>query len=98
MSYIISLTHTNKRDKYITLWRPNNAGYCFSKEMAGIYPEPEKGYHDSADNMPIEESMADALFLWLPYDGVPKQMIPNAPAIWDVLKVKMTPDGLKRLK
>jgi hypothetical protein len=30
MYYIISLKHTQKHDKYITLWRPENCGYCHS--------------------------------------------------------------------
>jgi hypothetical protein len=42
--YIISLCHTAKREKFITLWRPNNSGYCFSKENAGIYLNPEDGF------------------------------------------------------
>lgn len=97
MFYILSLTHTMKHDKYITLWRPNNSGYCYSKEMAGQYDKPEKGYHDSEDNMPIHDFEADRLFLKLPYDGELRNMIPNAPAVWEALKVKMTRNGLRRL-
>lgn len=38
--YIVSLTHTMRHEKYVTLWRPNNSGYCYSKEMAGFYETP----------------------------------------------------------
>ena len=48
--YIVSLTHTMRHEKYVTLWRPNNSGYCYSKEMAGFYENPEYGYHDNDDN------------------------------------------------
>ena len=99
MYHVISLTHTNKRDKYITLWRPKNAGYCYSKEMAGSYETPQKGYHDSDDNMPILETDAEKLFIFAQYDkgGDYLHLIPNCPAVWNVLNVKMTKNGLKRL-
>lgn len=37
--YIVSLNHTDKKDRYITFWRPNNAGYCWPLSWAGKYPE-----------------------------------------------------------
>ena len=96
MNYIISLTHTNKIDKYITLWRPNNKGYCYSKDNAGVYEIPIKYYHDSDDNMPITTEQADKLFLTMPYDGVEKLMIPNIKLVWDILGVKMSKNGLQK--
>ncbi|OFX56305.1 MAG: hypothetical protein A2066_12950 [Bacteroidetes bacterium GWB2_41_8] len=98
MYHIISLAHTNKTDKFITLWRPNNAGYCYSKPMAGIYEKPEKGYHDSDSNMPITVDQADKLFIEAKYDGELRMMIPNCKQVWDVLNVKMTKNGLQKLK
>lgn len=95
--YVISLTHTMRHEKYITLWRPNNAGYCYSKEMAGFYEKPKCGYHDNDDNMPISEDEAKELFQSLPYDGVMKMMIPNNKENWAKLKVKMTKYGLKKI-
>lgn len=96
MYYIISLAHTFKQDKFITLWRPNNAGYCYSKESAGLYEVPEKGYHDSDSNMPIVDSEAEKLFQLLPYDREEKYMIPNIKSVWDKLNVKMTRCGLTK--
>lgn len=98
MFHVISLTHTNRKDKFITLWRPKNAGYCYSKQMAGIYETPEKGYHDSDSNMPISIEKADELFKELPYDGELKMMIPNCKETWKALNVKMTKDGLQKVK
>lgn len=98
MNYIISLTHTNRSDKYITLWRHDNKGYCYSKDNAGIYEHPKEGYHDNEDNMPINVEQADKLFLMIPYDGVDKLMIPNVKLVWDVLGVKMGRNGLKKIK
>lgn len=94
--YIVSLTHTMRHEKYITLWRPNNSGYCYSKEMAGFYENPEKGYHDNDGNKPISEDEAKELFQDLPYDGVMKMMIPNNKETWEKLGVKMTKNGLQR--
>ena len=87
MYYVISLKHTHRHDKYITLWRPDNRGYCYSKENAGFYPIPEKGYHDNDDNMPISVEVAEGLFEKLPYDGEIKFMIPNIRATWKKLVV-----------
>lgn len=52
--YVVSLKHTHKKDKYITLWRPDNAGYCWSLKSAGIYRGYEDGYHKSEGNIPIK--------------------------------------------
>jgi len=98
MYYIISLCHTLRHEKHITLWRPKNAGYCYSKEMAGIYENPEKGYHDSETNMPITIVEAEKLFVQDIYDGVEKNTIPNNRETWKKLGVSMRKDGLVKLK
>ena len=46
MYYIISLKHTHKEDKHITLWRPDNSGYCYAQDQAGQYAEIIEGYHN----------------------------------------------------
>jgi hypothetical protein len=51
--FIVSFNHTDKTDKYITLWRPSNAGYCYPIELAGKYNGYEDGYHNSDGNIPI---------------------------------------------
>jgi len=94
--YIISLSHSMRHEKYVSLWRPNNAGYCYSKAMAGIYEMPKPGYHDDENNMPVKAEDAEVLFKMLPYDGTMRPMIPNTKEIWEKLNVKMTKDGLIR--
>jgi hypothetical protein len=38
MPYLIaSIKHTRKKDKLITFWQSNSAGYCFTYEQAGKY-------------------------------------------------------------
>lgn len=87
--YIISLKHTGKRDAYIALWRPDNAGYCFSKNMAGVYEDIKSGYHNDEGNMPIKLEDADPLFIIGPTEWENMPMIPNRKEIWDKLGVKM---------
>ena len=97
MYYIISLTHTMRADKYLTLWRADNKGYCWSKIHAGEYETPEQGYHDNESNMPISLEEADKLFQLMPYDGTMRPMIKNTKETWQKLRVKMSKDGLKRI-
>lgn len=85
MHYIISLAHTEEKEPYITLWRPNNSGYCYSKDMAGLYENPIPGYHNSIHNMSITEEKANQLFVMGEYNGKPAMMIPNTPATHRVL-------------
>jgi hypothetical protein len=66
--HVVSLKHTNKKDNYVTLWRPDNKGYCYMVEAAGVYGEADliPGYHDGDDNVPIEIGSLDK---WLIRDG-----------------------------
>jgi len=99
MYYIISLTHTLKGEQWITLWRDKNAGYCYTKEEAGLYEKPEPGYHDSDINMPISEDDANKLFVKTPNDiyGAFVFLIPNCKRVWNILGVKITKKGLQKL-
>lgn len=96
MYYIISLCHTSKRDDYLTLWRANNAGYCYAKYMAGLYENPEKGYHDSDLNMPIKQELAEKLMIETIHDGRIGYRILNCKQVWERLGLKMTKDGLRK--
>lgn len=95
--YLISLKHTKKQEKFMTLWRPNDSGYCFAKSMAGIYQTLEQGYHDSENTLPIKEENADGLFVDTDYDGTPQKMIPNNKSSWEAIGVKWTKEGLVRI-
>ena len=61
--YILSVKHTRAEDKYFTLWKPNDHGYCQAKEAAGVYHQLKKGYHGDESNIPIPLEAAEELFL-----------------------------------
>lgn len=96
--YIVSLKHTNRHEKFISLWRPNNCGYCYSKENAGLYIELEENYHNSESNIAISVAIAEQLFEHMYYDNELKDMIQNNARSHKILGVKMTKNGLKRIK
>lgn len=93
---IVCMKHTGKKDSFITLWGPNDAGYHFSQEMSGVYDGYVPGYHDSDYNMPVSEDRLKKLFIDVVYEGKPKRMIPNCKAVWDELGLKWTAKGLRR--
>lgn len=99
--FIISLRHTHRSDPYMTLWRPNDAGYCYAKENAGTYDEPKKGYHDNEDNMPISADFDYFMTVKNPKycgtEGGTRLMIPNCQAVWDEIGIKLTKKGFVRL-
>lgn len=97
MEYVISLKHTNKTDAFFTMWKPDNKGYCFSLNSAGLYENPEKGYHDSDDNLPIESDIAERMSSTVMYDGELKSFIPQNRYTLAELGLKRTPKGLKRI-
>jgi len=53
--FIVSLRHTMKWHKYITLWRPDNKGYSWPLELSGRYQGYEPGYHNDGigENIPV---------------------------------------------
>lgn len=97
MYYVISLKHTHRHDKYITLWRPDNRGYCYAKEDAGIYQEIKDGYHNlEGDSLPFESKLLDGLFINSDIHSkmIIKHCIPNTKIVWEMLGLKMTKRGL----
>ena len=97
MYYIISLKHTHKEDNHITLWRPDNSGYCYAQDQAGKYEEIIDGYHNGEGNsLPIEVEKLDGFFINsdIVSKNQVKRCIPNCKQVWDVLNLKMTKRGL----
>ena len=49
--YVISVKHTRREDQYITIWRPDNKGYCWALSNAGKYSRENVlaslGYYNS---------------------------------------------------
>lgn len=97
MYYIISLKHTLREENFVTLWRPDNAGYCYQKESAGVYEAPVPGYHDDEGNIPILITEAEKLFV-TPETGPPGLTIPNNRKTWAALGVKMGRRSLTKIK
>ena len=63
---VISVNHTQRRDKYITLWRPNNSGYCYRIEVAGKYTEEEindnlKYYNSGCNTVAVKKELIESL-------------------------------------
>ena len=87
--YIISLVNTLRHEEFITLWRPENSGYTFYKDAAGIYLDPKPGYHDSDDNMAIKINFVKTLFVERRIDGKIQLVIPNIKSTWEKLGVEM---------
>lgn len=91
--YIICLKHTNKKDAYLTLWRPNNGGYCWFKDNAGVYDGYEKGYHDSCNSIPVLKEKLDNLFTDVEYDGKKVKAVLNNPENRKKLGIRITKLG-----
>jgi len=99
MYYIISLKHTAKSDKIISLWRPDNSGYCMIAKLAGIYEKPIEGYHDSEDNIPILVDDAKKLFQPDPFSTLsPALVLLNNKKVHEFLGVKMGKRRLEKIK
>lgn len=93
MYIIISLEHSYFHEQFMTLWRPDNGGYCYAKQAAGIYEKPEKGYHDSEGNLPIEVDKYQDLFI--NHDN--QLVIPNTKENWAKLGIKRSKHRLVRM-
>lgn len=88
---VLSLKHTFKRHKAITLWRPDDCGYCWKLESAGLYPEgrvlEHLGYYNSGcSNVAVPLELVRSLARDVEYDtrefGV---CLPNNAATWKEL-------------
>lgn len=94
MYYIVSMKHTQKRDRFITLWGKDNRGYYTSTEGAGLYENPEKGYHDSPpDSIPIKKEKLDKLTICVNQAGADWHCVPNCKSVWDELGFKWNRRG-----
>lgn len=90
---VISVGHTKKRDKCITLWRPNSQGYCWGMESAGRYTEAEitdnLDYFNGGHAIAVLAPVADALVSPCPngvidnYDG---PILRNSKQNWKILQ------------
>jgi len=64
--YVISVAHTLREHRYITLWRPDDCGYCYRTISAGKYAEARVmshlGYYNSGcSNIAVPVDIVDAM-------------------------------------
>ncbi|QEY62503.1 hypothetical protein FXN65_10600 [Metapseudomonas lalkuanensis] len=88
---VISLNHTYRRHKAITLWRSDDKGYCWKLESAGRYDEARVlehlGYYNSGcSNIAALLSLIEKLACEVEYDtkefGI---CLPNYASTWKQL-------------
>ena len=88
---VISLKHTHRRHKAITLWRPDDKGYCWPLERAGRYAESgvleHLGYYNSGcSNIAVPYELVKRLAVDTEYDtkefGI---CLPNNAKTWKQL-------------
>ncbi|WP_339408004.1 hypothetical protein [Pseudomonas helleri] len=70
---VLSLKHTHRRHKAITLWRANDSGYCWPLERAGVYAESlvleRLGYYNSGcSNIAVPADLVKRLVDDIEYD------------------------------
>ena len=85
---VISLKHTHRRHKAITLWRGNDSGYCWRLERAGRYAESgvleHLGYYNSGcSNIAVPLDLVERLSCEVEYDNKEFDVcLPNNRETW----------------
>lgn len=74
--YIVNLSHTLREHLYITIWRPDNKGYCWALSRAGKYQRDHVMQHLSYYNSG-ESNVA------VPCDVLDKAAVPPIPGHHD---------------
>ena len=64
--YIVSIKHTQREHAYITVWRPENAGYAWPLSWAGKYAEADvlasrNYYHRGDDTLAVPCALLDSI-------------------------------------
>jgi len=64
--YVVSVSHTQREQPYITVWRPENAGYAWPLSWAGKYTEAQIDelphyYHNGAESFAVPCMLMDNL-------------------------------------
>lgn len=88
--YIVSVMHTLRRDRYITVWRPNDSGYAYPLSWAGKYSESNvrenlSYYNSGCSNVAVPCHVLDYLAI-PPMPGVIDNdagpVVPNSAESW----------------
>lgn len=91
--YVISLKHTRRTDRYVTLWKPNDRGYCFRTTNAGRYAEEmvraHLGYYNSGTSIAVPCEVIDSRTVMTTprdqFDGPDGPAFLNTAANWKLL-------------
>ncbi len=97
--FVISLGHSKKADDFILFWRPDNCGYTFRIEDAGLYTEQQvldsiDYYNGGIDTIAVPSKAINGLANKMPclfnaYDETGSYVL-NHNAIWQTL-IKAAP-------
>jgi hypothetical protein len=84
---VISLKHTLRRHKAITLWRPDDKGYCWLLPSAGIYDKQRifdhLGYYNTGYDIAVPVDLVRELSSNVEYDTKEHGVcLPNNATTW----------------
>jgi len=82
----ISTKYTHKKDKYFFFWRPNSAGYNFTREEAGIYTH---AYSSTEHVFSVNIETVAPHFIAIEYRGRWCHVLPNTPAVRKAIGIKL---------
>lgn len=93
LHYVVSVCHTLRRHKYLTIWRPEDKGYCWPTVWAGRYDRAHvmahlDYYNSGCSNVAVPCSVLDKLAVKpkpgeIDNDAGP--CIPNTRATWKLI-------------
>lgn len=87
--YVVSVRHTKRADPYLTLWNPDDKGYCHRIEVAGKYAESHIAahldyYHSGCTNLAVICEVIDCMAVQSApgYLDTPGLCAPNTHHMW----------------
>lgn len=91
--YIVNLSHTGPKDRYITVWRPDDRGYCWALSRAGKYPREHvmahlAYYNNGCAHVAVPCEILDGIAIPpIPghHDGDTGPCIENSKENWDLI-------------
>lgn len=91
--YVISLKHTHREELYITVWRPNDKGYCWALSRAGKYDRENvlahlDYYNSGCSNVAVPCEILDGIAIPPKpghHDNDTGPVVPNTRASWKLI-------------
>lgn len=93
LHYIVSVHHTLRDDLYVTIWRPDDRGYCWALSRAGKYDRSNVmahlGYYNSGcSNVAVPCAVLDDIAIPPKpghHDNDAGPVVPNTRASWKLI-------------